>query len=149
MEWIEIKGNEDIKKLLKMFGNFHDSCLKELLMWTDSFVDKDLSMGVGLGLDTNIRMHFQRQFINPSAIELLFEGVTQFHLSPSPENYDSIILDAILLLQDGTFFWADAYDWKPISHDHEVTWIASKRVKWRDVSNWMGDNRRYGVLNEG
>ncbi|WP_026692340.1 hypothetical protein [Peribacillus kribbensis] len=149
MKWIEIKGNEDIKKLLEIFGNLHDSCLKELLMWTDSFVDKDLSMGVGLGLDTNIRMLFQRQSINPSAIELLFEGVTQLHLSPSPENYDSIILDAILLLQDGTFYWADAYDWKPISHDDEVTWIASKRVKWRDVSNWMGDNRRYGVLNEG
>lgn len=149
MEWIEIQGNEDIQRFLNMFGNFHDSCLKELLMWTDSYVEKDLSMGVGMGFDTKIRMLFQRQFNNPSAIELLFEGVTQFHLSPSPEYHDSIIFDASLLIQDGTFYWANAYNWKPNDHDEEVTWISSQRVKWRDVSDWMGEKKRYGVLSEG
>lgn len=35
MEWNEIKGIEDINRFLKMFGYFHDSCLKEMLMWND------------------------------------------------------------------------------------------------------------------
>lgn len=78
MEWVEIKGNDDIKGLLELFGYFHDSCLKELMMWTDSYVDHNRSMSVGLGLDTKMQMLFHRQFNNPSAIEILFEQVTHF-----------------------------------------------------------------------
>ena len=80
MEWIEVNDSEDIENLLEKFGGFHDSCLKELFMWTDSYVDENLSMGVSAELDTNVRILFQRQFRDPSAIELLFEGVTQFHI---------------------------------------------------------------------
>lgn len=48
-------------------------------------------------------MLFQRQYSNPSAIELLFEGVTGIHIIPTPENYDSIIRDAIILKSDDKF----------------------------------------------
>ena len=143
MKWIELKDIDDIKGFLEIFGYFHDSCLRELLMWTDSYVDNDLSMKVGLGFDTKVRMFFQRQSNAPSAIELLFEGVTNFHLKPSPENYDSIIYDANILLKDGTFYWADSVEWTPNHNDEEVTWISAKKVKWREVSHWMGEERRY------
>ncbi|MEZ7171718.1 hypothetical protein [Sporosarcina sp. OR05] len=143
MEWNEVEGVEDINKLLKTFGYFHDSCLKELVMWNDFHVQKDLSMAFGDGLDNNIKMLFQRQFNDPSAIELLFEGVKEFHLGDA-----GLILDANLILQDGMFIWADAYDWKPNDNDENITWIASMKVKWRDVSHWMGDERRYGELTE-
>lgn len=91
MDWIEIKDSKDIENLLDKFGRFHDSCLKELFMWTESYVDENLSMGMSTELDTNVRILFQRQYHDPSAIEILFEGVTQFHVVPSPINYDSII----------------------------------------------------------
>lgn len=143
MEWNEIKGNEDISRFLKMFGYFHDSCLKELLMWNDFYVGKDLSMAFGEGLDTKVRMLFQRQYANPSAIELLFEGVSECHL----DNY-GFIYDANLIFQDRTFYWANDYKWKPNDNDKDITWIASKKVKWRDVSQWMGDKRRYGVQSD-
>ncbi|MDF2557849.1 MAG: hypothetical protein K0R71_1677 [Bacillales bacterium] len=147
MEWNEVKTNDDIENLLNLFGGFHDSCLKELYLWTGSYVNEKLSMGMTLG--TNVRILFQRQFINPSAIELLFEDVSQVHMTPPPENYDSIIYGASLLIEDELFYWADVYDWMPNDNiENEVSWISSKRLKWRDVSSWMGKKMRYGVISE-
>ncbi|MBB4826442.1 hypothetical protein HNO89_003702 [Sporosarcina luteola] len=140
MVWIEIKSREDIKEFQTMFGSFHDSCLKELVMWNGFHVNEDLSMAFGDGLHNNIRMLFQRQYNNPSAIELVFEGVQEFHLRNA-----RFIYDANLIIHDGMFFWSDMYEWKPYDTDEHTTWIASKKVKWRDVSEWMGDERRYGL----
>lgn len=149
MEWIEVKDSKDIENLLDKFGGFHDSCLKELYMWTESYVDENLSMGISPELDTNVRILFQRQFHDPSAIELLFEGVTQFHIVPSPINYDSIIYDAKLILHKGLFYWADDYDWEPEDYSLDTnSWISAKRLKWRDASSWMGKQNRYGVINK-
>lgn len=150
MEWVEIKDNIDIKNLLNKFGGFHDSCLKELYMWTESYVGENLSIGMSDELDTSVRILFQRQYRDPSAIELLFEGVTQFHIVPSPINYDSIILDANLIFHKGLFYWADNYHWNPEDYTPDTnSWISGKSLKWRDVSSWMGKQNRYGVLNEG
>ena len=149
MEWIEVKDSKGIENLLEKFGGFHDSCLKELYMWTDSYVDENLSMGVSPELDTNVQILFQRQFCDPSAIELLFEGVTQFHILPSPINYDSIIYDVKLILHKGLFYWADAYDWEPEDCSHHTnSWVSAEHLKWRDASSWMGKQNRYGVINK-
>lgn len=148
MEWNEIQNSEDMERFLSIFNYFHDSCLKGLCMWTDSYVNEDFSMNVSMEFETNIRILFQRQESTPSAIELLFEGVTQFHLNPPSENHDSIINNATLVLQDGLFYWADD-DWEPNApYSVECNWISSKKAKWRDVSSWMGKQRRYGVLKE-
>jgi hypothetical protein len=147
MKWNEIKTTEDIKKLQMLFGGFHDSCLKELYLWTDSYVDKDLSMAMTSG--TNVRILFQRQFENTSAIELLFEGVKQFHMSPPPEDSDSVIYGASLFIEDELIYWGDDSSWslkKNINSD--VSWISSKRLRWRDVSSWIGEKMRYGVISE-
>ncbi|MCD7034025.1 hypothetical protein LRR81_07225 [Metabacillus sp. GX 13764] len=149
MEWVKVKGNKEIEHLMEIFGRFHDSCLKELYMGTESYVDENLSMGMSMELDTNVRILFQRQASSPSAIEMLFEGVTQFHIVPSPINYDSIIYDAKLILHDGLFYWADNYHWEPEDRAlAENSWISSKSLKWRDASSWMGKENRYGVMNK-
>ena len=147
MDWIEVKDSKDIENVLDIFGGFHDSCLKELYMWTESYVDEDLSMGMWVELDTNVRILFQRQYRDPSAIELLFEGVTQFHIVPSPINYDSIIYDVKLILHKGLFYWADDYNWDPEDYTLDTnSWISAKSLKWRDASTWMGKQNRYGVV---
>ncbi|WP_071395091.1 hypothetical protein [Bacillus tuaregi] len=149
MNWVEVINNKDIEEVLDKFGYFHDSCLKELYMWTDSYVGENLSMGMSPELDTNVRILFQRQYNDPSAIELLFEGVTQFHIVPSPINYDSIIYDAKLILHKGLFYWANDLDWEPEDNNNgTISWIAAKSLKWRDASSWMGKQNRYGVINE-
>ncbi|WP_346937342.1 hypothetical protein [Clostridium sp.] len=42
MSWFEIKMQSDIEKLLECFGYFHDGCLKELHMWTCTYVNENL-----------------------------------------------------------------------------------------------------------
>lgn len=147
MEWKELKDRNDINSLLVTFGGFHDSCLKELYMWTESYVDEDLSMSMSTDLDTNVRILFQRQYDSPSAIEMLFEGVTQFHIVPSPINYDPVIYEAKLFLHEGYFYWADDYDWESNNLTQGAnSWISAKNLKWRDVSSWMGKKSRYGLI---
>lgn len=146
MAWFEIKTQSDIDHLLERFGYFHDGCLREMHVWTGTSVNEHLTMTVPGHLDTNAKLFFQRQFNNPSAIELLFEGVTGIHITPSPENYDSIIRDAVVLLYKETYYWADAFEWHPEKQlTYDVNWIAAKKLKWREVSDWMGPEIRYGV----
>jgi hypothetical protein len=96
-------------------------------------------------LDTRVRLLIQRQFRAPSAIELLFEHVVAFHLQPSPDNYDSIIFGAAMLCRDDTFYWAEDADWSPeSSRRDDASWIAAKKLSWRDASEWMGSELRYG-----
>ncbi|MFF2589135.1 hypothetical protein ACFVSS_14775 [Peribacillus butanolivorans] len=145
MNWIELKEESDIKDLLERLGYFHDGCLREMHMWTGTYVNEDFSMTVPGELDTNVKMLFQRQYSNPSAIELLFESVTGIHIIPTPENYDSIIRDAIILKSDDNFYWADDYNFQPEKGiENGVSWIAAKKLKGREANDWMGKQNRYG-----
>ncbi|MEO4055336.1 hypothetical protein [Solibacillus sp. CAU 1738] len=145
MNWFEIKKQSDIDYLLKYFGYFHDGCLKELHMWTGTYVGESLAMAVPWELDTNVKMLFQRQYKNPSAIEIFFESVTGIHIIPSPENYDSIIQDANILKYEDNYYWANEFDWHPEKNiESGVSWISAKKVKWREANEWMGKQNRYG-----
>ena len=144
MEWKEIKTQADADALRDVFGDFHDSCIREAHLWTDHWVSSDLSMSCSGDLDTKIRFLIQRQFKNPSAIELLFEEIIRFNLAPSPENYDSIIVNSTLLVQDHNIYWSPEGDWRPDKPGRdEFTWIAGKKLRWREV-NWLGKELHYG-----
>lgn len=147
MDWKEIKNESEIDQLQKLFGYFHDSCLKELSMSTESYVNEDLSMSVPDHPHIKVRMLFQRQFSNPSAIELLFEGVTKLCISSNPKMSEDIIYDAKLLYKQGQYYWINTCDWEPgENHRDDVSWISAGGVKWRDVSQWMGNKQRYGEM---
>jgi hypothetical protein len=144
MEWKEVRTQGEADALMEFFGHFHDSCIREAHLLTDSWVSPTLSMSCGIGPDADIRFLIQRQFKNPSAIELLFEQVVRFNFVAAPENYDSIIMDAALLVQGDTIFWSPEGDWKPDkSGRDESTWVAAKRFRWREV-HWLGAEVRYG-----
>jgi hypothetical protein len=145
MAWDKIESKADIDKLFDAFGGFHDSCLREAHVWTEHYVSDDFSMACNGRLDTHIRMLFQRQEAGTSAVELLFDEVVRFNLAPSPENYESIIFDATLLSRDDVIYWAEASGWSPDTTDRDsVTWVAAKRMSWRDASQWMGSHLKYG-----
>jgi hypothetical protein len=148
MDWQEIKTQEDADALMGAFGGFHDGCLKEAHLWTGHWVAPDLSMSCPANLDNRIRFLVQRQSRNPSAIELLFEEVTRFNLVPTPENYESIIFSATLLVRDGIVFWSPEGDWRPdkVGKD-ECTWVSARKLRWREVP-WMGEELRYGPIEE-
>ena len=150
MHWIEVNEQKQVDALLEQFGYFHDSCLREMYMWTGTYVNEKLSMTVPGELDTKVKLLFQRQAADPCAIEILFEQVTAIHITPSPDNCDSIIYDAIVLKVEDTFYWADSYDWHPVKNrDACSSWISAKIMKWRTVNEWMGKELRYGISEEG
>ena len=145
MTWNEIRTEDDIGALLNTFGDFHDACLKEMHLWTDTFVQPNLSMSVGIKWDCHARFLFQRQWDKASAIEIGFHEIRGINVAPSPPNYDSIIFTATLLLEDGVFYWAETGNWRPDEPGcNDVTWIAAGQMKWRDASDWMGEELRYG-----
>lgn len=148
MNWIKINNSTDIENLMDLFGGFHDSCLKELYMWTEAFVDENLSMSMAVNPDTCVRILFQRQDQDPSAIEMLFKEVTNFHIHPRIDQ-DSIIYGAKLLMKNGQLYWAEDQEWQidqPFLSP--ISWISAKEIHWRDVSTWMGKEQRYGVISD-
>jgi hypothetical protein len=144
IEWEQVATQANADALMHVFGDFHDGCIHEAHLWTDHWVSSDLSMSCPTHLDNRIRFLIQRQFKDPSAIELLFEEVTRFNLVPSPEDYASIIFSATLLVQDGVIFWSPEGSWKPDEADKdESTWISARKLRWREVP-WLGQDLRYG-----
>ncbi|MBW3622264.1 MAG: hypothetical protein KY468_02515 [Armatimonadetes bacterium] len=139
MDWTEIVNYEGIEVLMSAFGGFHDACIREAHLWTGHYVDDDMSMTVEPWVCA--RMLLQRQWRNPSAIELLFIGVHDFRMSPPPHNFDASIDEANLVLENGFFCWED--DCYYPERESSTTHITSKRLFWREADEWMGNTLRY------
>ena len=145
MTWNEIKTQSDADVLMERFGGFHDSCIREVHIWTGYWVCSDFSMQVPKSWDMKVRLHVQRQWRDPAAIELLFEDVTRVNLVPSPPDYVSIIYDATLLIREGIIHWSPEPNWNPDHSDaNSETWISAKRLRWREVDSWLGEALQYG-----
>src|SRR5215212_4141203 len=43
-EWCNVETAADVERLLSTFGEFHDGCLREVHIWTETSVDDDLTM---------------------------------------------------------------------------------------------------------
>jgi hypothetical protein len=146
-DWLSLAEAAELENLMLRFGNFHDGCVREIHIATGHYVDQDLSMTVDWR--TNVRMLVQRQYRDPSAIELRFDSVISMHLSPPPPNCESIIIDAAFFVRDGIYYWADNSLWKPErACDGNTTWIAARHVYWRDASDWLGPRPRYLALSD-
>ncbi len=139
--WTELDSETRIAELMSVFGNFHDSCIREIHVATGNFAASDLSIEVDWR--TTIHMLVQRQTRNPSAIELRLEEIVGLHLYPPEPDCESIIKGAVCLLKDGIFYWADDVHWHPESQEPSGTWVAARRAWWRDASEWMGPDLRY------
>ena len=74
--WISITSDNEAEQLLSLFGEFHDSCIREVHIWTKHFVSSDLAMATDSGLDTCAKFIVQRQFRDSSCIELQFEQIS-------------------------------------------------------------------------
>ena len=133
MTWHELKTQDDVDRLLAVFGKFHDSCITEIHLEADAFVGQDLSMGFR---DAVLRVLFQRQYQNPSAIELRFEKVHQLYYGAAGPGEVYIIYSATFERREHSYYWSDSYPEKP-------SFIEAERVFWRDASEWMGPTSRY------
>jgi hypothetical protein len=46
-EWQSVETEGDAERLRTVFGDFHDGCLREAHVWTETYVSEDLSMALG------------------------------------------------------------------------------------------------------
>ncbi|MEQ1820943.1 MAG: hypothetical protein ABL949_00355 [Fimbriimonadaceae bacterium] len=135
--WKEVKTKQEVEELNNHFGGFHDACLKEALGWGGFNVSDELTMACGFW--HNLRVLFQRQWKNPSAIEVVFLDLQEFRWSPAAPEYCGYTLDAGLYLQDGLIICSD------VAVGHTPTlYIAAQSLWWRDASDWMGEEMRLG-----
>jgi hypothetical protein len=136
--WTEIKEQSDIDKLFKLYGYFHDSCLRDIYISTREFIDERLAMHFGNKLTASLL--FQRQFGPETVLELNFEDIEQFNFRPFEETENAVIYDAKLMIVNGLFYWADYADWK-IGDDDSI-WICGKKLFWRFRPELIGNVKR-------
>lgn len=141
--WNSISSEEDIFALMDAVYAFHDSCIKEMKYISGAYVDKDLEMYPVNNLRI-LKMIIQRQFENPSVIELEFSGLQYLRLSPRDEGDTCEILDATMLLKDGCVFWCDCGGLTAAElEQYSGTVVCASKVRWRAVNEYLGAKEVY------
>ena len=136
--WTEIKEQVDIDRLLELYGYFHDSCLRDIYISTREFIDEKLAMHFDNKLTASLL--FQRQFGQPTVIELKFEDIEQFNFRQFDTFTDPVICDATLMTTNGLFYWADFAGWE--IGDNDSIWISGKKLFWRQRPELIGNIKR-------
>jgi len=143
MEWHELVCQDDIDKLMNIYGHFHDGCIKEIHYISGAYVGDNLSM-MPINTQRILKVIFHRQARNPAAIEVEFSKLVQFNLKPVDENYTTEIFGTFMKYINGVIYWADDDSWNIESEDKsEYTWIAASHVRWRENNNYLSDEIIY------
>jgi hypothetical protein len=141
--WNEINSNEDLSNFLDMLHGFHDSCLKELKYISGSYVNENLSM-YPINDQRTLNIVIQRQFKDPSVIELEFSGLIYLKMFPNDENYTSEIFDATMILKDDCIFWCDCGGLSEADLEtYKGTTICASKVRWRAADEYIGQEKVY------
>lgn len=136
--WTEIKEQSDIDKVMELYGNFHDSCLRDVYISTREFIDEERAMHFSNKLTALLL--FQSQFTQNTVLELKFEDIECFNFYPVENDGYSIIFDATLIAKNGLFYWADFAGWE--IGNNKAIWISGKRLFWRLQPELIGNIKR-------
>lgn len=131
----EITSQQSMDEMLDEFSGFHDSLIKEIHILNRSYVGPDLSMRIVPSGTYSARVLIQRQFDDPSAVELLCLGITKF-----------VLLDHEFVLSAEGYVESEAED-TPSSLRlvfDDVHTIQCQQLWIRPVSDWMGITPRFG-----
>lgn len=141
--WNEIANEKDLNSFMHDMCCFHDSCIKEIKYISGAYVDKDLSM-FPLNNKRILSMIIQRQFKDPSVIEMQFAGLNYLKLFPCDENYTCEIHGATMFFKDDCIYWCDCYG---LSEDdlenYNGTTICAAKVRWRAADEYIGSKEVY------
>ena len=142
MVWNEINTDEKLNEFLELYGNFHDSCLKELRYISGAFVNQDLEM-YPINDKRKLYVVFQRQCEKNSTIEIEFSSLIKLNLAPNTETYTCEILDATMFFENGYIYWGDSDWFKEEREQYDGTWLCAEKVRWRFVDKHIGDQEIY------
>ena len=142
--WNEITSQSDAQNLLELFGYFHDGCIKELKYVSGAYVGSDMGM-LPINEKRELSVIFQRQWRDPSIIEIIFSGLSQLHLAPVDENYTGDISSANLIYTDESIFWIDEggiteQELRKQEDPLIYTRIKANSAKWRVVEEFIGED---------
>ncbi|TYQ15434.1 UNVERIFIED_CONTAM: hypothetical protein Cloal_1887 [Acetivibrio alkalicellulosi] len=147
-QWNKVKKQDDIEMLMKAYGGFHDSCIKELNYVSGASVDDKKNMYFGAPNDRELHIIFQRQW-DPITIELCFSGLRRMNLVGWESNYFCDIFDSYLSfdndlitgLDDNLIVWADNanFDVKNVAGGSAIkepmtSFVIANELKWRFIS---------------
>ena len=141
--WKDIKTNEGIKDFMDSVYCFHDSCIKEMHYLSGAYVGEGLGM-YPLNDKRILRVVIQRQFDNPSMLELEFSGLQYMNLQPVDPTYTCEILGSAMFEKDGLIYWCDDGNVDIASIDnYDGTLICAERLRWRPIDGHMGASEYY------
>ena len=144
--WHNVITQEDINDLLKQTDWFHDSCIKEMAYLSGAYVTDALDMYPVNDL-RELRVLILRQKEDFPAIELVFQDVLFFYVSPNNPDYTSEILEARIFIKNDRIFWTNADSPVVLNEDENGgVLICAKKLLWRIVDH-RGDGRYYQSLN--
>ena len=146
---------QSASELLNRFGGFHDACLREAAVRTETYVGSDGGMACPGHLDTTALLYFQSQG-RLRAIEVRCGGVTQFRLRPTAENRDSIISSALFAEEAGVWRLSACFVGGPLVAPPNSVWsmptrsfqdpdleVIAQTMEWRPLPGAWGDHLRY------
>ena len=144
--WKELNNAEDVRKFMIQVHGFHDACLKELKHVSGAYVDDELFMHP-VNDRRRLNAVFQmQQDEGPSMIELEFSGLKYCRLVPCAEDYTCEIMQATLLIENGTVYWSDERDMTPAEFaSSDGTVICASKLRWRPVDGAMGPKEVYNT----
>jgi hypothetical protein len=147
---------EGNRRTASKFNGFHDACLREVAIATETYVDVDGAMSCPGHLDTSALLYLQSQSEALGAIELRCIGVSHFHLNPTPENCDSIISSGAVRRMNGAVSLAlrflggpltgppNSGVWLPSRSGEEAdVEIVAQAIEWRPVPGGLGNRLRF------
>lgn len=137
MEWIEVKNDDDIKKINEIYDHFEDAMLVKMEFASGDYVDNEM---VGHMEQTNdLKVLFQRLDRNPFSIELWFTNtkrMNMFFVNPQDKN-SSDILFAKVCRNEQSVFWTVWEEFDPFKEEHlslsDLYFIEACGLKWRVV----------------
>lgn len=141
--WNEIVCKKDLDSFMNIMCGFHDSCVKEIKYISGAYVNEKLSMSP-VNSQRILCVIIQRQFEDPSAIEMQFAGLKYLKLFPNGENYTCEILDASMIIKEDCIYWCDCGGLSENDiESYTGTTICASKVRWRAADEYIGEQEVY------
>jgi hypothetical protein len=154
--WIQLDSQPAIEDLLERFNGFHDGCLREVALATETFVDERGAMACPGHLDTSALLYFQSQSEHLPAIEIRCVGISQFRLRPTGDNCDSIISYGTVAQEQARCRLAVSFVGGPLTGPpNGAVWVSpappedpdlevvARSMAWRPLADARGEGLRY------
>jgi hypothetical protein len=152
--WTNLDSQNAIASFLAEFGGFHDACLRQLLVSTETFVANNLSMSCPGHLDTTVLLFLQSQSGSLPAVEIKCERVTGVRIMPSPDGCDSIVMSGTIANEGEIYRLALHLMGAPlrgepnsrifvIESDQPDIEVAAQAMAWRPAPDGLGERLLY------